>query len=99
MPTTRVQIMAGAERIFFSYSFRKEGGGREDATHPLSFLRVFKTIFLADAVFSSCSLVLETRFGKVWSESVVKRYDVICSMKTSHFFFLMKMRVFSPIDT
>ena len=79
----------GGTYIFFLFLSEGGGGGGggEGGCHsPLKFSPSFQDHFLADAVFSSCSLVLETRFGKVWSESVVKRYDVICSMKTSHFF-------------
>ena len=58
-----------------------KGGGCHS---PKVFHQFFQQhLLLAYAVFSSCSLILETHFGKVWRQSVamVTRNDVISTMK------------------
>ena len=57
------------------------GGGGGWMPLPIEiFRRCFQDrLLLAYAVFSSCSFILETHFGKVWRQSVamVTRYGVI----------------------
>ena len=44
-------------------------------------------LLLAYAVFNSCSFILEIHFTKVWRQAtaMITRYDVINSMRSSHF--------------
>ena len=58
-------------------------------------LKIFSDVFnighqlLAHAVFSSCSFIPDTHFGKVWRQLVamVTRYDAISNMWSSYFIF------------
>ena len=45
-------------------------------------------VYLHLGADGSCSVILETHFGKVWRQSVtmLARYDVISCMWSSHFF-------------
>ena len=69
-------------------------GGGGGGCHPHKVFRRFlqQHLLIAYAVFSSCSFILETYFGKVWRQSVamVTRYDVISSMRSSHCSIKMK---------
>ena len=55
--------------------------------HPPKVFRQFlqQHLLSSYAVICSCSFILETHFFKVWRQSVVMVYDVISSMRSSHF--------------
>ena len=89
--------------------FRKSAGDLDVVGKGVGtkfFLKVFsnyiqKHLLLANAVFNSYPFIPQTHFGKVWGESItmVTRYDIISSMRSSHFLIKKEQKCISYFKT